>query len=519
MTCNHIANYENFSIINFKSKYTFMKIWLNIILLVMLYALGGCRSTGSDISNLSQLVEMHDQSMDLAKLNLHIGTTDIAIVSDLATNRTMVIKNGVVRDTFKSLSGEGSSTALGIFTLHALEYCPPWIHNGRTHSPCSDSNRLGEYSLWFDGYLYGFHGRPDNYLQDAFKDLDNSGRSVTRGCLVAPTENLQNLVDLLFELPSLKNHEGAKRIQQTKKENVKENVAILFEDEKGYIPDAEPVRNARVGGIAKVAARLLVIDTSDWNNKRDTPEVQAFLSVLNGTDHSGTDESRARLVKDCMVKAPLLTYSQDILIQKGPTRTLAGLSAPEDYLSQSSSQASPQEQTPSIQQQPLTLGAGDLLVGVRANIAQGAHQDRQPIHFEYEGDGSMKQASFVPPAFAGGGESRFECSSRYYWSRQDRAHYISASSEQSSDCLSEAVGVLFDQQTAFQSDLVRSTLESSRAQNTMKCMAWGGGQGCTEKFSCPIRWSTKESCVAIYRLLYSESTPLSYDQIKNTCRI
>lgn len=484
---------------------------------MILSVLGGCRSTGSEISNINQLIEEHHRSMSLAKLNLQIGTTDIAIVSDLATNRTMVIKNGVVRDTFKSLSGTGSRTALGIFTLHALEYCPPWIHNGRTYSPCSDSNRLGEYSLWFDGYLYGFHGRPDNHLQDAFKYLDDSDRSVTRGCLVAPTENLQNLVDLLFELPSLKNHEGTQRIQQTKQENVKDNVAILFEDEKGYTPDAEPVRNAQVGGVAKVHARLLVINTSDWHDKRDTPEVQAFLSVLNGTDQPGTGESRARLVKDCMVKAPLLTYSQDILIQKGPSRTLAGLSDPADYLSQSSAQASPeQEPAPS---QPFTLGSGDLLVGVRANIAQGAHQDRQPIHFEYEGIGGMQQASFMPPAFVDGGESRFECSSRYYWSRQDRAHHISASSEQSSDCLSEAVGVLFDQQTAFQPDLVRSTLEGSRARDTMKCMAWGGGKGCADKYSCPIRWSTKESCVAIYRLLYSESPPLSYDQIKNTCRI
>ena len=264
----------------------------------------------------------------------------------------------------------------------------------------------------------------------------------------------------------LKNHEGTKRIQQYREEGRKDNVTILFADETNYSPEASVVRESQVGEIAKVHARLLVIDTSHW--QQNTPEVQAFVSVLRG-------DSTAHLVKDCLVKESL------------PTQSMASL----------------------------TLGAGDLLVGVRANIAQSG----QPIHFDYHGEGGMQQASFMPPAFAGGGESQFECRLQYYWSSQNRAHLISASSKPPS-CLSEAVEVLFDQHRAFQSGLVKSTLESSKAQRTMMCMAWGGGvSGCSAKHACSIKWSTKESCAAIYRLVFTGSNPPPYERIQSVCQL
>lgn len=448
-------------------------IWVKIFLLALLCVVGGCRSTGSDLAKLNQVMQIDEQSMDLGALNLQIATTEVAIVSDLATNRTMVIKNGVVRDSFNTLSGfrdqsgiTKSRTRLGVFTLHALDYCPPWYPSqGPSQEPCSEKNLLGEYGIWFDHYLYGIHGRPDSdYYQDFFDEAEAGDRNLTRGCLVASKENLQNLVDLLFELPSLKDHEGTKRIQQYREEGRKDNVTILFADELNYTPEAGVVKDSQVGGIAKVQARLLVIDTSHWQN--NTPEVQAFVSVLKG-------DSTAQLVKDCLVKGSFRAQSE-------PSFT-----------------------------------AGDLLVGVRANVAHAG----QSIHFDYHGEGGMQQASFTPPLFADGDESQFDCRPQYYWSRQNRAYYISASLQPSS-CLSEAVGVLFDQQTIFQTDLVKSTLESSKAHRTMMCMSWGGGvRGCSEKHACSIKWNSKESCTALYRLVFAGSNPPPYERIQSVCAL
>ena len=98
-------------------------------------------------------VEEGYHSINLDKLNNVVAKADIAVVTNLSTegNRAIVIHKGTLVDAFNVVTGamEGSQnfskslTHLGIYTVHAVEYCPPWFANDKKIDPCTTRNRLG----------------------------------------------------------------------------------------------------------------------------------------------------------------------------------------------------------------------------------------------------------------------------------------------------------------------------------------------------------------------------------------
>ena len=169
------------------------------------------------------------------------------MIADLKYNRALIVHHGVIVDAFPIITGGYSSqnfsqsqTPLGVFTVHAIDYCPPWYSASTKEGkiPCSDANRLGPYSLWFkDGYIFGVHGRPPNQsLQQLFTSLGSSDRRGSKGCIVVPQDHLKNFIDLIFDDPAFKNHPGVKKIKELRSRKDPTNVFIALQNFQEKIP-------------------------------------------------------------------------------------------------------------------------------------------------------------------------------------------------------------------------------------------------------------------------------------------
>ena len=198
-----------------------------------------------------------------------------------------------------------------MFTVHAIDYCPPWYSASTREGkiPCSDANRLGPYSLWFkDGYIYGVHGRPpDKSLQQLFTSLGSSDRKGSKGCIVVPQDHLKNFIDLIFDDPAFKDHQGVKKIKDFRSRREHKNVLIFTKDEYGktlYQNDTEE----KMGSAVEIDIKLIAIDTGDpaaWSSWSSSKEAHPIYQLLKSGD---VHEKVYRLVTDCTAKGPISVY-------------------------------------------------------------------------------------------------------------------------------------------------------------------------------------------------------------------
>ena len=200
-----------------------------------------------DVSKQNFVVKEGTRSIDIKEVNNYISTANITMLADLKYNRALIVHHGVIVDSFPIITGgysaqnfSQSQTPLGVFTVHAIDYCPPWYSASTKEGkiPCTDANRLGPYSLWFkDGYIYGVHGRPPNkYLQQLFTSLGSSDRKGSKGCIVVPQDHLKNFIDLIFDDPAFKNHPGVKKIKELRSRKDPTNVFIALQNFQEKIP-------------------------------------------------------------------------------------------------------------------------------------------------------------------------------------------------------------------------------------------------------------------------------------------
>ena len=246
-----------------------MNIYYFIIIFLFFYGCKGLKD--SSLSTLDHAIKKnyHVKNDDLVEW---IKTTKYLIISDRNTNRTAIFYKTKLIDSFVTISGKldkynNSLTKLGVFTLHALEYCPLWIPSANDIRPgCQADNFLGNYSLWYDGYTYGFHGFPKR-MQSWFNPtvLPDSRRQ-SEGCIVAGENKLQEFVDLLIEDEQLKNHQAVLKMLEYRAsaddEKRKQNVLLPFIDDYGYQPEwPQPLMHIKWPIIPKIDAKLIVIDT------------------------------------------------------------------------------------------------------------------------------------------------------------------------------------------------------------------------------------------------------------------
>ena len=175
-----------------------------------------------------------------------------------------------------------------MFTVHAIDYCPPWYSATTREGKilCSDANRLGPYSLWFkDDYIYGVHGRPpDESLQQLFTSLGSSDRRGSKGCIVVPQDHLKKLIDLIFDDPAFKDHPGVKKIKDFRSLKEPKNVLIALTDEYEKTIYYHNIKET-VGPVVEIDIKLIVIDTNDpttWSSwgssKKEYPVYQLLKS-------------------------------------------------------------------------------------------------------------------------------------------------------------------------------------------------------------------------------------------------
>ena len=93
--------------------------------------------------------------------------------------------------------GRISLSALGAFSVHLMEYCPPWYGRDPENPilPCVEDNLMGRFAFWFnDSHIYGIHGRSVGLYQERFDDSD---RKQTRGCIALHDDSLKNLMFMI----------------------------------------------------------------------------------------------------------------------------------------------------------------------------------------------------------------------------------------------------------------------------------------------------------------------------------
>ncbi|MCY4443785.1 MAG: L,D-transpeptidase family protein [Proteobacteria bacterium] len=228
-------------------------LWISILAVSLL---SGCKkSTSTQHAHLQRQIQVHNKSMDEQELNRWIASTQIVAVSDIHTNRTAIIHNRVHVDSWNSMSGRlknnTSITTLGVFSIHAIHYCPVWLPmKGGTYSPCADNNLLGSYAAWFkEKYLYGIHGRPETpQWQSQFQE-PASERYTTSGCIAAPADKLDDFMNLIFSHQAMGKYKATiEDIQKLRSHRTKEEKEILIDVDKQE----------------EVDIKLLVINTKHW---------------------------------------------------------------------------------------------------------------------------------------------------------------------------------------------------------------------------------------------------------------
>ena len=293
--------------------------------LSVLLMVSACKKVGSEgFGTTKHTMETSQISLTVADVNKYVASSSIVVIADVSTNRAVVIHYGEVVDALNILTGEitedlegkkRSKTALGVFTIHALEYCPPWYLDEKREEPCASSNPLGEYGLWFkDNYLYGIHGRPsDSYSQGEFGFI-TSERSSSRGCVVFPEASLTRLVDRIFSTHGFENSKAVEMIKQYRATNTPTNVVIrIVDDFKGKLSSI--IEESEVGDPLKVDVKLVVVDLGQWDV--DTPKEteqklvpsphQGLVSLLQGKSF----EESLQLVQDCELTRRVPLYKLD----------------------------------------------------------------------------------------------------------------------------------------------------------------------------------------------------------------
>ena len=228
--------------------------------------------------------------------------------------------------------------------------------------------------------IYGVHGRPPNqYLQQLFTSLGSSDRKGSKGCIVVPQDHLKNFIDLIFDDPSFKNHQGVKKIKDLRSRKDPKNVLIALKDFEGKSLSQYNIEG-KVGPVVEIDIKIIVIDTSDpttwpsWgSSKKEHPVYQLLKS---GESH----EKYYRLVTDCTVKGPISVY------QKNATRSNVNKI---DHLQK-----------------------GDRLVGVYKH----PHSPSSRVDLEFYRDGrTHKTEGWISDL------TNLTCSSNYYWSSKAKS--------------------------------------------------------------------------------------------------
>ena len=232
-------------------------------------------------------------SMNLEEANGHIFKTNVMILVDVASRQASIIYKGEIVESFPIVIGSfldwnisKTRTPLGLFTVHGIDYCPPWdsapAEIEGAELPCSKNNRLGGGAFWFRGktgqgdFVYAFHTRhPQDQREfvEAAKKRDGS-----RGCVVASDKIINKLFNLLFLdrafiLPGGQLHNASKEIKKyIDPENKEEefyrkikNIYIAIEEPK---PKKEPRIVGRwfpgyVGPPVKIDFKVMIIDTNN----------------------------------------------------------------------------------------------------------------------------------------------------------------------------------------------------------------------------------------------------------------
>lgn len=196
------------------------EFWLLILLAFCLISCDGNKDD-SDLSNPLFKLNENQVSMSIRELNKNVSEAKIVILVDVNAdvNRGVVIHRGKTVDHFNVYTGfefdnsdnyvhdinsANSRTYLGSYSIHMIDYCPPWLSYGGADS-CADNNPLGRYSFWFRSgneseFEYGVHTRHNSLdIQRQFKALKASQRRRSRGCIVLPHDNIVKLFDLIGE--------------------------------------------------------------------------------------------------------------------------------------------------------------------------------------------------------------------------------------------------------------------------------------------------------------------------------
>ena len=218
-----------------------------------------------------------------------------------------------------SRNASKSLTPLGAFSIHLMEFCPPW-YGGETkesEDPCSDENLMGTYAFWFkDAHNFGLHGRPTNSKwQPLFQSTAAEGRNLSQGCVVAPQENLVKLMNLVLSDSKFKDHPGALEIHRNRDQHgdhvTKKNVNIrLIDSDNQKGPEVDGL----LGKSIRYDLKILTIDTSvspSWPLAfSDYVEQYPVLRYFQSDEISYDPEHHPeRLVKKCTVHKTTPIYN------------------------------------------------------------------------------------------------------------------------------------------------------------------------------------------------------------------
>ena len=113
--------------------------------LSVLLVASACKKVGSEgYGTTKHTIETSLKSLNITDVNHHVASSVIAVIADTSTNRAVVTHYGKVVDATNILTGKPTAenddndnkgptlTALGVFTIHALEYCPPWLSGSKS---------------------------------------------------------------------------------------------------------------------------------------------------------------------------------------------------------------------------------------------------------------------------------------------------------------------------------------------------------------------------------------------------
>ena len=249
-----------------------------------------------------------------------------------------------------------TSTHLGLFTVHAIDYGTPWdgatgLDREEKRVPCATKNRLGAVAFWYradeDGnlFVFGFHGRHPGD-QDEFDRMAEELNKTenTEGCVAAPHEILRRFTkervftDPGFLLPLEEGqkkqelHDAVKKLSPLLKpvltpEDIEEyskqehkNVFMALKDFKGKSPKLEAKYiPTYIGPPIPIDIKVLNIDTRTENieNPLSPEEKQKFKPLMDLLTHeqypNQTNEykppSSRFLVTDCLITRATLVRS------------------------------------------------------------------------------------------------------------------------------------------------------------------------------------------------------------------